>query len=145
MSDGRIILAKARAVLGASNYPVQINSGGHSLSADETAQLGGGNSGPSPYQLLLASLGACTAITLRMYSQRKGWDLTRINVDLRLTQGEGGARIDRKVQLEGNLNTDQQARLAEVAEKTPVTLTLKTGIDIQTSLGSSSQLLTGSS
>ena len=68
-------MARATAHIGTDDYATQIVAGGHSLNSDEPADNGGKNAGPAPYDLLLASLSACTAITLRMYAERKGWDL----------------------------------------------------------------------
>ena len=68
-------MAKGTARIGRDQYRTQIEVGGHALIADEPQALGGANAGPAPYDLLLASLGACTAITLRMYADRKAWPL----------------------------------------------------------------------
>ena len=90
--------------------------------------------GLAPYDVLLASLGACTAITLRMYAERKGWPLTGVEVDLKHHKEADRSKIERVLHLAGKLDTDQRARLADIAERTPVTLTLKGGADITTSL-----------
>ena len=100
--------------------------------ADEPPALGGQGAGPAPYDLLLASLGACTAITLRMYADRKEWPLESLEVMLRL-HGQDERRIDRTLTISG-LDEAQKARLADVAERTPVTLTLKSGLPIDTHL-----------
>jgi uncharacterized OsmC-like protein len=68
---------------GAGPYGQVITTGGHQLTADEPADVGGADSGPNPYDLLLAALGACTAITVRMYAERKGWPLRHVTVRLR--------------------------------------------------------------
>ena len=73
----------ASASIGTTNYAVSITAGHHALSADEHVELGGRDSGPAPYELLCAALCACTAITLRMYAQRKGWPLQAVHVDVR--------------------------------------------------------------
>ncbi|HWU96492.1 MAG TPA: OsmC family protein, partial [Sphingomonas sp.] len=86
------------------------------------------------YELLLGSLGACTAITLRMYAERKGWEVGEIDVALFL-HGQGETlNIERVLTITGT-DAEQNARLAEIAEKTPVTLTLKRGVPIATRLG----------
>lgn len=116
-------------------YTQQIASGHHRLTADEPAALGGGDTGPSPYELLLASLGACTSITLRMYAGRKEWELGKITVGLRYSHVEGErGRIDRRISFSKPLAVEQRQRLLEIAGKTPVTRTLLAGLDIDTSL-----------
>lgn len=115
-------------------YATQIDFGTRGLVADEPAERGGGDSGPAPYELLLASLGACTAITLRMYAERKQWPVESIEVALFL-HGQGETlNIERVLKIAGT-DAEQNARLAEIAEKTPVTLTLKRGLPIATRLG----------
>jgi putative redox protein len=124
----------ANASIGTTNYAVSITAGRHPLTADEGPALGGKDVGPAPYDLLCAALGACTAITLRMYAQRKQWPLREVRADVRFTgKGEEGA-IARTLRFEGDLDETQRARLAEIAERTPVTLTLKRGLPITTTL-----------
>lgn len=114
-------------------YAQRIESGGHALTADEPASGGGTDSGPSPYGLLLASLGACTSITLRMYAARKGWELGRVEVTLRHHKShEGADRIERELHFGAPLSDEQRTRLAEIAEKTPVTRTIRAGAPIET-------------
>lgn len=120
---------------GASGYAQKIEAGGHALTADEPVANGGTNTGPAPYALLLSSLGACTAITLRMYADRKGWDLGHIQIALRHEKAaDGSDHIDRELAFSATLTPEQRARLAEIAEKTPVTKTIKAGASIQTRL-----------
>ena len=127
-------MAHARAVIGETRYCVTLKAGHHELVADEHAEMGGKDVGPAPYELLLSALGACTAITLKMYAERKQWPLTTVDVGLLFTrEGERG-KIARMLTLEGDLDETQRARLADVAERTPVTLTLKAGVDIHTEL-----------
>lgn len=121
------------ASIGDANYATRIVVGDHVLVADEPLRLGGGDTGPAPYDLLLASLGACTAITLKMYAARKGWTPASIDVDLAIERNEDATRIVRRLHIQG-LDDDQRRRMAEIAERTPVTLTLKSGIAIDTSL-----------
>jgi putative redox protein len=128
------IMAQGTAIIGRDRYCTRIEMSGHPLTADEPPRNGGQDKGPAPYDLLLAGLGACTAITLRMYADRKEWPLESLEVGLRLVRGEAGAlHIDRTLKPMG-LDAGQQARLAEIAEKTPVTLTLKGGLPIHTTL-----------
>ncbi|AMU94593.1 MAG TPA: OsmC family protein [Sphingopyxis sp.] len=125
-------MAQGSARIGKDRYRTEIDVGGHALIADEPPALGGGAVGPAPYDLLLASLGACTAITLRMYADRKGWPLESVEVGLRLS-GREEKRIDRTLAIVG-LDDEQRARMADIAERTPVTLTLKAGLPIATTL-----------
>lgn len=127
-------MAHATADIGTSNYTVSLMAGHHSLDADESVAAGGKDLGPAPHELLCAALGACTAITLRMYAQRKDWVLrgVHVEVDLRL-QGKDRV-ITRRLSLVGELDETQRNRLADIAERTPVTLTLKQGATITTTL-----------
>lgn len=125
-------MAHGTARIGKDKYRTEITVGGRDLVADEPPALGGQGAGFAPYDLLLASLGACTAITLRMYADRKGWPLESVEVGLRLS-GKEEKRIDRTLTIAG-LDREQMERLADIAERTPVTLTLKNGLPIDTSL-----------
>jgi putative redox protein len=125
-------------------FQQEIISGRHHLIADEPKDAGGLGSGPGPYDLLLAALGACTAMTLRLYADHKKLPLLRTQVRLRHSRvyatdcaecetKEGMLdRIERIITLEGELNAEQRARLLEIADKCPVHRTLKSEIDIRT-------------
>lgn len=116
-------------------YAQKIRAARHELTADEPSSEGGTDTGPSPYGLVLAGLGACTSITLRMYAGRKGWDLGKVRVHLTLYKAEGEPdRIEREIHFSAALDDEQRARLAEIAEKTPVTRTIKAGAAINTQL-----------
>lgn len=120
-------------VVGESGYAQKIVSAGHTLAADEGTSHGGTDTGPAPYGLLLAALGACTSITLRMYAERKGWQLGTIKVSLRHSKNaEGADHIAREIHFGAALSDEQRARLAEIAEKTPVTKTIRAGATIET-------------
>jgi putative redox protein len=105
-----------------------------------TPARGGTDAGPSPYEVVLSGLVACTAITLRMYAQRKGWNVGTVRVQALFVKQRDASHIDRGLWLEGDLSADQRARLLEIAERTPVTLTLKNGLEIHTELQSGSGL-----
>lgn len=116
-----------------AGYAQKIDAGGHALTADEPESAGGTNTGPAPYGLLLSALGACTSITLRMYADKKGWELGKISVELRhIKTHDGGEHIEREIRCEGPLSDEQLSRIADIAERTPVTKTLKTGTAIKT-------------
>jgi putative redox protein len=125
-------MAHADASIGTTNYEVAIKAGHHELNADESIALGGKDVGPAPYELLCSALCACTAITLRMYAERKQWPLQALHVNVHFKREGESESIDRVLKFEGELNHDQRARLADIAERTPVTLTLKQSISITT-------------
>lgn len=127
-------MAHTTVTLAGQNYAVDVEARNHRLVGDEPETGGGRDAGPAPYELLLASLGACTAITLKMYADRKGWRLTSARVDLKHRNRDGRSEIERVLTLAGDLDGAQRARLADIAERTPVTLTLKGGADIATRL-----------
>ncbi|HEY4251588.1 MAG TPA: OsmC family protein [Roseomonas sp.] len=127
-------MAHGTATIGRDRYFTRIEMSGHPLTADEPPGNGGQDRGPAPYDLVLAGLGACTAMTLRMYADRKDWPLDSLEVALRLVRAaDGGFHVERRLKPVG-LDAAQQARLVEIAEKTPVTLTLKGGLPIHTTL-----------
>ena len=115
-------------------YGVRIDSGGHALRGDEPASHGGGDTGPAPFGLLLAGLGACTSITLRMYAERKQWPVTAVHADIHFKREDKVESIDRVLHIEGAVDAEQKKRMAEIAERTPVTLTLKRSLEIHTTL-----------
>ena len=88
-----------------------------------------------PYDLLISALGACTVITLRMYAERKQWPVTAVHADIHFTRGDDKVEsIDRVLHIEGAVDAEQKKRMAEIAERTPVTLTLKRSLEIRTTL-----------
>ncbi len=118
-------------------YAQEIRAGRHTLRADEPVTSGGTDTGPDPYALLLAALGACTSMTIRMYADRKGWPLEGVTVrlgqhkiharDCAECEARDDSRIDRitrTIELKGPLSDEQKARLVEIAEKCPVHRTL---------------------
>jgi putative redox protein len=140
-SEGTVTVTEA----GSGTYTQQINAGHHRIVADEPRPIGD-DAGPTPYDLLLAALGACTSMTVRMYADRKGWPLERVRVTLRharihakdcadceTTKGWID-HIDRDVELAGDLDDTQRQRLLAIAERCPVHQTLTSEVDVATSL-----------
>jgi len=129
---------------GTGSYAQQITAGRHVLTADEPTSIGGDDSGPNPYDLLLAALGACTSMTLRMYADRKGLPLRRTTVRLRhdhvhaqdcanVEQDAGTvSRIVRELDLEGPLTDEHRRRLVEIADRCPVHRTISSEIAFET-------------
>ncbi|MGD0132026.1 MAG: OsmC family protein [Bryobacteraceae bacterium] len=130
----------------AAGFSQAIRAGLHELASDEPLDQGGADTGPSPYELLAAALGACTSMTLGMYARRKQWPLDEVKVRLRHSRiyAEDCAdcdtkeamldRIDRDIELAGNLTAEQRARLLEIADQCPVHRTLTRGMLIHTRL-----------
>lgn len=121
---------------GAGRFQVEVTAPGATFLADEPVVVGGMGSGPNPYDLLAAALGACTAMTLRLYAERKGWPLERATVRvIHATKGlNAGDRFAREIVLTGPLDDTQRARLLEIADKCPVHRTLEHGSEIVTVL-----------
>ena len=127
-------------------FAQQIAAGRHRLTGDEPESVGGSDTGPSPYDFLLAALGSCTSMTVGMYARKKNWPLERVTVWLRHSKiyaadcsecemKEGVLdRIERDVQFDGPLTADQRSRLLEIANKCPVHRTLTSEITIRTRL-----------
>ena len=125
-------------------YGQRITVGGHELLADEPAAIGGADTGPGPYDLLLAALGACTAITVRMYAERKGWPQRHTTVRLRHrrvhakdcadceTKTGWMDHIERELQFDGELTDEQRAALLDIAGRCPVHRTLHSTVTVST-------------
>ncbi|WP_199098802.1 OsmC family protein [Dyella sp. ASV21] len=114
-----------------SNYLHHIQAGHFPLDADEPVKLGGQGAGPAPFDYYLASLAACTAITLRMYAQRKGWDLGEFRAELELTRDDEGAlHVRRTLHASAPLSEEQWQRLLEIVANTPVTKAMREGVEI---------------
>ena len=138
-AQGQVVARNDRA-----RYRTEIAADGFALVADEPASLGGGGAGPSPYDYLNAALGACTAMTLRMYADRKGWPLEEVAVrlghrkihaaDCESCETKTGKidRFEREIDLVGPLDAEQRARLLEIANKCPVHRTLESEVEVVT-------------
>lgn len=133
--------------IGEDKYTTQVVAGKHALVADEPRSVGGLDYGPSPYDLLLASVGTCTAMTLKMYADHKKWKVTKIDVHLNHSKihaddcetcentGSKIDVIDRIIEVEGEIEEHQRQKLLEIADKCPVHRTLHNTIQINTRMG----------
>ena len=129
-----------------NKFLTQIQTGRHSLIADEPTDVGGEDLGPSPYQFLTSALGACTAMTMRMYADRKGWEIDEIRVHLNHDKRHSDdcadcesatAKIDhfdRIIEIDSQLDEKQLQRLLEIANKCPVHRTLEGDVKVHTKL-----------
>jgi putative redox protein len=128
------------------NYKTVMTAGNHELVADEPEQMGGGNTGPDPYDYLLMSLGSCSVITVRMYAERKKWPVEDIYMELRHFKEHAEdcedcedpkARIDKiekELIVKGDLTDDQLDKLLEISKKCPVHKTLLSKIEIHSTV-----------
>ncbi|MEX2617012.1 MAG: OsmC family protein [Alphaproteobacteria bacterium] len=141
-SDTAVVVRDA----GPGTFQTEVVAGSHRFLADEPGMLGGTDTGPSPYDLLLAALGSCTVMTLRVYAARKEWPLDHVSVTLRHskvyakdcaeceTRTGKIDRIERELSLEGDLDGEQRARLLQIADMCPVHRTLHSEIQVVTTL-----------
>jgi uncharacterized OsmC-like protein len=128
----------------AAGFVQEIRAGSHHFRSDEPASAGGTDAGPTPYDLLLAALGACSSMTIGMYARRKAWPLEEVTVHLRHSKIHAADcsncetsdgmldRIERDIHFTGPLSPEQRSRLLEIAGKCPVHRTLSSKIDIRT-------------
>jgi putative redox protein len=141
-APGEVVVAE----VGVGRYAQLVYDGKHRLTADEPVEAGGLDTGPNPYGLLMAALGACTSMTLRMYAARKNWALKQVIVRLRHAKVHAADcaecetkagkidRIEREIELGGELSEEQRQRLLEIANKCPVHQTLERRNEIVTAL-----------
>jgi putative redox protein len=132
------------ARIGRTGFRTDATARTHSLIVDEPVEAGGTDLGPTPYENLLSALGACTAMTLRLYADRKKWPLESVTVQMRSGQSHvkdceecetkkvGIGHIERRLELEGALTDEQRSRLLEIADRCPVKQTLERGIQVDT-------------
>ena len=121
------------AETGLGKYQVEARAGDAAFLIDEPVAAGGLGSGPNPYNLLSAALGACTTMTIRLYANRKGWPLRRVRVAVKHSRANLQSRdaFEMDIALEGDLDEEQRARLMEIAERCPVHLTLARGSEVR--------------
>ena len=123
---------------GNGRYQQAVTVGQHQLIADEPVSVGGADAGPAPFDLVMAGLGACTSMTLRMYAERKGLALSHVSVALSHQKievdGVSRDRIERTISLDGELTADQRQRLLEIANKCPVHRALSQSLVIESAL-----------
>jgi putative redox protein len=129
-----VLVIAARLESGETPHVQTISVGHHQVTCDEPKTRGGGDLGPSPTGLVLAGLAGCTSITLRMYADRKGWQLGSVHVEAALYLEGETQRIERTISFGAELAPEQRARLLEIAGKTPVTRMLQQGVAIATRL-----------
>jgi putative redox protein len=131
------------ARLDAASYRTDLTARSHAFVADEPTSVGGADTGPTPYELLIGAVAGCTAMTLRMYATRKGWPLDAVVVRLRPvrshaadcerceTETVGVGRLEREVELTGALTDEQRTRLLAIADRCPVKQSLERGLLVQ--------------
>ena len=132
--SGTVIVAEN----GAGRYQQEVRAGVHRLIADEPVSVGGKDAGPAPFDYLMAALGACTSMTIRMYAERKEMALTRVEVALAHDKAEVGGklldRIERRITLEGSLSPEERQRLLEIANRCPVHRAIAQPLVVETQL-----------
>ncbi|WP_051189670.1 OsmC family protein [Daejeonella oryzae] len=123
---------------GKDHYRTEIHADGHVIISDEPVELGGKNEGINPTLLLLASLGSCTSITLRMYADRKNWPIDKIRVELYLdvvkSELQQTTFIKRHIHFEGDITEEQKSRLLDIADKCPLHKVMTNPIVISTNI-----------
>lgn len=134
MENAKEPVASAQTQIGRSHFSTVVKIDNHIFTSDEPIAVGGMNEGPNPQGLLLASLGSCTAITLRMYIDRKMWVVDDITVDLQLFEVDGTTVIEKQLDFEGELSEEQKKRLVQIADACPIHRMLTGKITIDTSL-----------
>jgi putative redox protein len=127
---------EVKASRGEGKLNFLIEAGGHCIVADEPPAIGGEDTGPTPHDLLAASLAACTGLTVTLYARRKGFDLQDVEVRVDHEQQEGAYVLKRHIRYVGNLDEAQRTRLTEIANKCPIHKVLSGTIRIETEAAS---------
>lgn len=120
------------ASIASINYSVLLQNGRHELRADEPLASGGADSGPTPDELLESALASCTAITLKMYAERKQWPVAGITVTVSMQREGDNSSFERKIVINGNITEEQRQRLLQIAKACPVSKTLTGNISVNT-------------
>ncbi|TCD02854.1 OsmC family protein [Pedobacter psychroterrae] len=128
-------MSAIKASIGTELYKIEIKSTtGNIIIADEPVDKGGQDKGFSPKELLVSALGACTCATLRMYADRKGWELEKAEAEIELSEENGQTKFIRKLLLSGKLDDEQRTRLLAVANACPIHKILTHSIVVETVL-----------
>ena len=122
------------ASIGSKNYQVTLQNGRHEFLADEPLDKGGEDAGPDPDELLEAALASCTAVTLRMYAERKKWPVAEIEVTVSFERVENKTVFTKSIRINGGIDEIQRQRLKEIAERCPVSRTLLGEVEIKTNI-----------
>lgn len=134
----KVLDENVKVFIGLEDYATSISTRYHTITGDEFISKGGQDKGPAPFELLLGSLGSCTAITLKTYANSKNWDLQSVEVFLNMEQAgpEDGKNtiFTRQINMRGNLSTEQTQRLLNVAKNCPVAKLLTGRVEINTQL-----------
>ena len=129
---------KIQAGIGHEHFVSKLYMRGHLLVADEPIDNGGSDAGPTPTELLLSSLASCTTSTLRMYVDRKGWEVDRVDLEMgiRIEKTDSGqvSYLDSVIEITGNVSSEQKERLLEIARKCPIHRLLTNPINISTQI-----------
>lgn len=134
MDSEKTSLAQGKALIGRAHYQTIATSGNHAVVVDEPQGLNGSDTGMNPFGLLLSSLGSCTVITLRMYADRKMWIVEEINCELEIFSVPQGHLIERRLSFKGELTTEQNERLLDIANHCPIHKILSGTILIETQM-----------
>lgn len=127
---------KAKATIRVEKFRTQIETDDHNFIADEPIDLGGNDLGPNPGEFLSTALASCSVITMKMYAERKGWELEEaiVEVDYERDAKDNTTRFTKKVELKGNLDEEQRKRLFEIAARCPIHRSLENPVEINSDL-----------
>jgi putative redox protein len=128
------MIAEVKAIINKDHYQTRIEAGVHAVISDEPVKGGGSNMGFSPFELLASSLAACTCMTLRMYIDKKNWDIDKIEVSVSIEKDEvhDETHFKRKIRIEADITHEQKGKLMDIANKCPVHQTLSKSVYINT-------------
>jgi putative redox protein len=121
---------------GVGPFQVEVRAGSATFLMDEPVEVGGQGTGPNPYDLLSSALGACTLMTIRLYARRKAWPLERVRLKVTHSRAslDASDHFEREIELIGDLDETQRAKLMDIAMRCPVHLTLERGSQVGTHL-----------